>query len=52
MKLECISNDNGGLSLTIGKIYDLEFIDKYGNYNVKNNDGVVKKFWKGRFKEI
>ena len=52
MKLECVNNDNGGLALTIGKEYALEFIDKYGNYNVKNNDGKVKAFWKGRFKSL
>lgn len=51
-KIKCISNDSGGLPITINKEYKLEFIDKYGNYNVKNNDGKIQAFWHGRFKEI
>ena len=42
IKVKCISNDNGGLALTIGKVYPVEKIDKYGNIHVKNDHGVLK----------
>ena len=49
IKVKCISNDNGGLALTIGKVYPVEKVDKYGNIHVKNDHGVLKQFSNCRF---
>ena len=49
LKIKCVSNDNNGLALTIGKDYQLDHVDKYGNIHVKNDEWNITAFSNTRF---
>ena len=53
MKIVCVYNANYEKKLTIGKIYDAEYINPTEGYNAysifKCDDGVGRNFIKGRF---
>lgn len=53
IKVKCIDNDNGRLSLTIGKLYDFYEFQDFGDWVcVINDNGRLMEYKKFRFEEI
>lgn len=53
IKVKCIDNDNGRLSLTIGKLYDFYEFQDFGDWVcVVNDNGILMEYKKFRFEEV
>lgn len=56
MRIVCIHTDLHGrqkdLRITVGKTYTVISQDDQRNYIIKNDDGIVATYWRGRFESL